>query len=463
MEHWIPLAYFIFIFVLAFKQKIPGLSGQAFLNDYVLAGRQVSLFAFVATLVTTAYGWVLGIGELYYEYGIAAWLFLSLPYSASALVFAFVIAPKMGKTSFLTLSAMLASVYDKKTALIGTFWFLFMSIPAAYLLMTAQVANYLWEIGIPAGILAAALFSFLYLYHGGFKAVLRTDVLQFFFMFAGFALLSFFLWYEHQGEVWQALPTAKTSLSADLEFSWTYLIAWYLIALITFVDPAYYHRLFALSDGKRAKKGILWAVLAWTCFDVFAAWTAIHAIGLLEPSTDSAVIYFELSSMVMPTWAQGIFTAGLLACIMSTSDSFIFYSAVSLKQDILSYFLPKKQNDKRVLTLCIAFIAVVSASLAWAYRNDTVVTLFLDLAPIGTASMLLPMMTIYFPKFQISAGATFVHCVFIGAFTMLYQFLPFWEDFRNAMEVSNIFVGLLVSLLFYVAVHLKRGQQKSPY
>ena len=41
--------------------------------DYFVAGRRVTLPAFVATLVATWYGGILGVGEYSYRFGISNW------------------------------------------------------------------------------------------------------------------------------------------------------------------------------------------------------------------------------------------------------------------------------------------------------------------------------------------------------------------------------------------------------
>src|SRR5262249_46654116 len=56
--------------------------------DYVVAGRRVTLPAFVATLVASFYGGILGVGEFTWRYGIANWLVFGVPYYLGAALFA---------------------------------------------------------------------------------------------------------------------------------------------------------------------------------------------------------------------------------------------------------------------------------------------------------------------------------------------------------------------------------------
>ena len=48
-------------------------------EDYLVAGRRVTLPAFVATLVATWYGGILGVGEYSWRYGLANWLVFGAP------------------------------------------------------------------------------------------------------------------------------------------------------------------------------------------------------------------------------------------------------------------------------------------------------------------------------------------------------------------------------------------------
>ena len=57
-------------------------------EDYLIAGRAVTLPALVATLVATWYGGILGVGEFSYTYGVANWVVFGLPYYVFALIFA---------------------------------------------------------------------------------------------------------------------------------------------------------------------------------------------------------------------------------------------------------------------------------------------------------------------------------------------------------------------------------------
>ena len=64
MEKWVIGVYFLLLFGANFIRKRTGNETA----DYLLAGRRVTLLPFVATMVSTGYGWIGGVGEMYFHY-----------------------------------------------------------------------------------------------------------------------------------------------------------------------------------------------------------------------------------------------------------------------------------------------------------------------------------------------------------------------------------------------------------
>ncbi|MHB1279139.1 MAG: sodium:solute symporter family transporter, partial [Bacteroidia bacterium] len=166
-------------------------------DSYLLAGRKLALFPFVATMVTTAYGWILGIGQLYYEYGISAWLFLSLPYTLFALVMAFFLSGKIRQEHLHSIPEMLGKYYGKNVARLGSVFVLILISPAMYVLMTGQLLAGIFPIPLWSCLLLALLFSSIYLYNGGFRSLAKKDSWKFIFMFSGFAVTLVYLFMEY--------------------------------------------------------------------------------------------------------------------------------------------------------------------------------------------------------------------------------------------------------------------------
>src|SRR5215831_15540115 len=168
-------------------------------EDYVVAGRRVTLPAFVATLVASWYGGILGVGEFTWRYGVANWLVFGVPYYVGAALFAWVLAGRARQTELLTLPDLLQRAYGRGAALAGAVAVFVNAAPAAYVLMLGTLFAAMF--GGPAApwVVAAAVLSVFYVDRGGLRTVVFTDQVQFALMYGGFAILLCFLVAQHGG------------------------------------------------------------------------------------------------------------------------------------------------------------------------------------------------------------------------------------------------------------------------
>ena len=75
---WVILgAYFACLIYIGFFKVRKQTQSQ---DEFILSGRRLSLGGFVATLVTTWYGAILGVGENMFRQGIQTWFIFALPY-----------------------------------------------------------------------------------------------------------------------------------------------------------------------------------------------------------------------------------------------------------------------------------------------------------------------------------------------------------------------------------------------
>ena len=85
-DYLIIIGYFTILVVIGFFRS--NLKKNVSQNEYILHGRKLSLPGFVATLVSTWYGAILGIGENTYLYGIQTWFIFAFPYYIFAAIYA---------------------------------------------------------------------------------------------------------------------------------------------------------------------------------------------------------------------------------------------------------------------------------------------------------------------------------------------------------------------------------------
>ena len=136
-------AYFIFILYIGiFRYK----KQSASQDEFILSGRRLSLFGFIATLVTTWYGGILGVGENTILYGVQTWFIFGLPYYFFAIIYAFLIAPKIRKKGFLSLSDHFHNTFGEKAGVTSALILSFLSSPAPYILILGVILQFLFGI-----------------------------------------------------------------------------------------------------------------------------------------------------------------------------------------------------------------------------------------------------------------------------------------------------------------------------
>lgn len=434
----------VIILVLAYAAALLLLSGRwrgGGGGDYLLAGRRLTLPAFVATLVTTWYGGILGIGEYAWRFGISTWLVFGVPYYVSAVLFALWLAPRLRASGAVTIPDLLADAYGRPASIAGAAAVYASTVPVAYLLMLgvllAQVTGWsLWS-----AVVIAAIFSAVYVGLSGFRAVVRTDVLQFVLMYGGFFLLLPAA-LAHTGGLaglWAQLPDTHRAWDGGL--GWQTVVVWYLIALQTVVEPAFYQRVFAARDPRTARTGVLVSVALWVVFDFLTVFSGLAARVLLPGLDDPMTAYPALASLVLSPWVAAVFMVGLFATIMSTLDSYLFIAATTVGHD----FAPRV-SDPGVVRRRTRVGLVASAGLAagGAMLFTSAVQVWHHVGSVVTSALLLPVLAVNLPRGWRPGGPAATAAMIAAAATAV-AWIAFSDASGYPLGVEPMFPALTVA------------------
>ena len=433
-------------------------SRQKNLDDFVLGNRMLTLPAFIATLVTTWYGGILGVGEFTYLYGLSNWIVFGLPYYLFAILFAFFMAPKIRSSNLISIPDQFYKNYGKTSGYIGTIFTFFMTMPAAYVLMLGLLIQIIsgWSLWIC--IIIGALFSMIYVLIGGFRAVVKTDKLQFIMMFGGFFILFLTLFTKYGGFEFLKTNLPQNHLTLHGGNSWQYILVWFFIASWTFIDPGFHQRCYAAKTPETARKGILWSVLFWFLFDFLTTSTGLYARVLLT-DIKPALSYPILSHQILPPLFSWLFLTGLLATIMSTVDSLSHLSAITIGYDFFSKLKPDSKKTVGYIKLGLVITAIISVLFAIAIPS--VVQIWYILGTLFIPPILLPLIACYYPKIQLARRWIVLNLILSFLVSFCFMLLSLLQsvsltEINYFLNIQPMYPGFFVSALIFTIGLIKK-------
>lgn len=423
-----------FLFVL-FGNSLAKKEGQkkSFL-DYMLMGRRLSLPMFTMTLVATWYGGIFGVTEIAFKSGLFNFLSQGIFWYVSYLIFAFFLVDKIKASNAITLPDLAGKLFGPKSKIIAGIFNFFNVVPISYTISLGILISSVTGLSFIHSCLAGVLFSCCYSFFGGFRAVVFSDVFQFFIMCSSVAMVFFFsLGNFGFSFLFEKLPPSHFDLTGGHSLSSTF--AWGFIALTTLVDPNFYQRCFAAESTQTARKGILLATMIWCLFDLCTTFGAMYAAAVI-PQAKPGEAYLMYSLQILPNGLKGFFLAGLVATILSTVDSYLFIASNTLSYDLAPKAFKKSLLLSKISILATGLLSVFMGSLF----SGSIKLAWKTLGSYSAGCMLFPMVLRIFFGVSIS-DRLFCTSTFFSAAT-----ITLWRIYGSP-ELDSLYIGLLVSSL----------------
>lgn len=376
---------------------------RAGVADYVLAGRALTLPLFVATLVPSFYGGVLGIGEFTWENGLSNWLVMALPYYVFAGVYAVFFAGRVRLEPGLTMADHIERAYDGRLAVLAALLVFLLSSPADELLMIGTLLSYFSGVSLAAATAAGAVLALGLIMAGGLRSDVAANVLQFVFMFAGFACVI---------PLAHARVGGLSALAARLpagHLSWTgglsplRVLAWWLIAVWTIVDPVFHQRCAAAESPRAARDGILLSILCWGVFDAMTTLAGLYARAALPNLARPLLAFPALADAVLPRGLRGLFFAGLCSSLLAGLQGRALLSSISLGKDALGRWLRADAAAQERLAR-LALLVAGALGYVLALSVPSVVDLWYLIGSAVIPGLLWPFVGVYFPSLRAPTG-----------------------------------------------------------
>ena len=349
-------------------------------TSFFLAGRSMGYFPVgLSVMVTTfsALNYLAFPGEVY-QHGL--YVLVSLPvFFLAAVPIAQIWMPFFHRMKIVSVYEYFEKRFDWRVRALasGLFvcWRLFWM--AAALFASAQIMSRLTGFPLTAAILAGGVIAAVYTALGGMKAVMWTDVLQFFVLFGaivlcvcscGFGAVFRIAAGEHRLIPWYPFDASFFSFDPRIRITfWSGLLGTFVMFLSRYgADQMVMQRYFSARDLRSARRG-LWlngivSVLALGLLAVFGL--SLYVTEVLRSAEPGAVPDFmsAMTSMLrrLPPGMSGLVAAGLFAATMSSIDSGLNSCCAAYLTDFHAHFSGRKISV-RGLTLAVGMLVTLLA------------------------------------------------------------------------------------------------------
>lgn len=438
-------------------------------------------------------GWIgFGMSQIY-MYGATGLWILPVPWFILCFII-IVMVPFVRRIGAVSLPQVIEKRYGRRARmLVAIFSFgVFIAWTQAELFMAGVLMEPFLKIPPWACMTLLVVPIILYTYLGGFRAIVTTDMVQFLIMAVFMVLLTIAAVVAASkasgGDIIGALREATPPWSGRGEaFNPFFLGLIFPVVLLVGYLPGWMIeqdlclRLQAVKSTREGRKGAILSLVLITVFILvlpsIAAFCAIVAFPAADGAASEAIgadATGIISAFVgtMPLALSLLMLLGIVACQMSTVDTFANVSAMAIAYDIVDPVLVKKKGSpkKRVQVARYISIGSILAALFCAFISDKLGDVYYISSGVLSASIAVPALFVFWRRTTLPAMMTSSIVGFIGTvggYWWEYKFLqagdpdaahyyanelPTW--LQNSYGYHYIVLGVVLSVATIVAVSL---------
>ncbi len=438
------------------------------LLQYLAAGRNLSLPAFVGTLVSTWYGGIMAIGDSVKAFGFGTFLLMGVPYYVFAVIYALVLAPRVRAADQISIPERFSTQWGKASGLIGAALVFLLAVPAAHVLMLGTLVKLFTGWPILPGVVVGTALGTLFLYRGGLLADVRAGMLAFVMMYVGFGVI--LVWCLVHHPLIPTLSTIDPSLKHwDGGGGGLLFVSYFILGAWTLVDPGFHQRVSSARSPELGRKGVLICVVAWMVFDLLSMTTALYALAILKPIPEGLSFFPILASQVLPPGLRAVFLCGILGAVLSAAVGYTLVAGATFGREFVQRLRPSMTDDQTKTWVRIGlFVTCVTAATLAVSVDNVVVDLWYAYSGAIVGALLIPMLASYVPSKRLFTSPKWVNASMIGAFLVSFSWMiygkrtgnPFLEVYVSGSRftLGTVIPGIAVSGLILLIGHVERAQ-----
>lgn len=372
------------------------------LEDYLVAGRRLSLPLATATLFATWFGagtLIAATDEVRTE-GLRAAALEPLGPGLCLVIAGFFFAHKLWGMKLITLPDFYRRRFGARAEVVASVIMIpgYFGWIAAQFVALAGILEVFWGIPVHHGIWLVAAIGTGYTLIGGMWSVTLTDAAQLIVILAGLAVLALTVLAELSGigevtagvtRFFESVPAEDLVLmpteTATALVGWLAVLAIGALGNIPGQDLA--QRIFAAKSARIASLACLLAGGLYLVFGMVPVMTGLAANVLVESGSQSGTLAMLASTLMTPAMSL-VFVLAIVAAVMSTIDSAILAPSSVLSNNLLAKRWPQVSGIGLAKS---AILLISSCSLLFAYLGQSAYELLETAYAIGMVGLFVPL------------------------------------------------------------------------
>ncbi len=275
----------------------------------------------------------------------AIWM-LGIPTFLTIFIF-ILLNKKIRQSNFISLPDFLKSYYGTNISIFASIlvFFYMLVLTASQFVAWGKFISSFINTNYSTTVLIGGLIVILYSFFGGYLSVIFTDGIQ--LILISLSLLYLFL---HSNKSFSLLTSNDFKLFSNFEFNILMVISFTLAWIIS---PIIWQRIISAKSSKSSKRGLILSLLTFFILYILIILIAIS----LRQYGDNADLGYIIKNH-LPKFGQLLVFLGIASAIMSTADSALNISSLTITKDILNI-----KTEKHTIFYAKA-ATVLSGSLA---------------------------------------------------------------------------------------------------
>ena len=305
----------------------------------------------------------------------------------------------------------------------------------------ATLLNQIFGWSAIVSVLFSAIIVLVYLWIGGFKTMIKTDVFQMIIMLV--ILIAPFL-ITREISFFESFTNGDLLTRAGFQLQMGF---WFF----NITNIQNWQKIIAAKNEKTAKRGALFTIIGLPLYLLPLIYLSFNIKAALPNITDPQTALFTGMNSLFPTWFTPIILISLYAAMMSSVDTSLFTATINTTENILSK-ISKKVKDNLILSTRLTLVVILSVSAFFSLKIESAIWFLFNMITI-LGILCFPLYLSIFRKLSDKLTTFSIVC---GLITFGFiQFLSIFQSNFLWKALPPIVTGVVLLLGIYIIDYLK--------